>query len=98
MGIKIVKQDQLWCPAFFCDICKEKIEDAERGIVLYNFKPTKPFFVHKFTCDRKFRDELNAKYSCWMQLDDFLVYIINNTGSSPKKLAERLKRLKLFRI
>lgn len=95
MSILIHSQDGEFQPRFVCDICKQPIDDASRGIVLFNplRKKAKPFLVHKFTCDRAYRQELNQRYSAWMQLDDFLVYIGNNTKFSPRDCLAHAKRM-----
>lgn len=71
-----------------CDVCGEEITDASKAMVSWKFR--RPWrlgaiedlrFCHKGQCDDRTRE-------CWMQLDAFFLYLLNNTGLTEKKLKE----------
>lgn len=72
-------------PAFFCDVCRERIDDAGKGNVYYRMKFTdegvskdmfyeerrEPFFAH-YECDQR-ADRVVGGHTWWMTLEDFIL-------------------------
>lgn len=80
----------IFCPVFVCDYCKQKIEDAARGI--YHYRADKDGYpldksvevYHKGHChdlaEAKELAETGEKLWSWLELRDLIGFLTNNTG------------------
>ena len=77
--IKIVNENGLDCPKYFCDVCGKVIN--ENGMYVWHGLANKNevFFVHKGVCDRKFDKHRNI---CWGELNALSLYLKNNYKSN----------------
>ena len=92
-----LKDSDLTCPRFFCDVCGKPIESADDGLVAWNSEPgqrIRPTFLHD-DCDRA--QPRGIKLTSWMDLNHFLVHLLHNLKmDEPNKLAEARRQVEML--
>lgn len=93
MSIKIVLDNNLYCPKIFCDYCGNEIEDAKQGN--YEWKSgfnagftSEIFFTHKQCCFPF--EEQHGGRSTWMtgELQVFPLFLKRNLNIDSKREKE----------
>jgi hypothetical protein len=80
-------------PYIFCDVCQERIENAEDAISFNmgdtcQVKSSAPVIhIHKGKCDDAAREKIGDEAYGWDELSRHLLQIIYNSGLSIEKLA-----------
>lgn len=103
--IKFISKGLRNYPVIVCEVCGLQVENVKNGaVVLRDRLPegemTDAYFVHKDHCLEIAQTNLLQVSALpdWMELEAFLVQLVNSTGSSPDKLKEWDNWLKKFGI
>src|SRR5437016_14357632 len=89
---------QRTCPMILCAECGERITNSHSAMVVWSGKieyveehAFAPVLLHKGDCDRRY--EVKHGYQLWIELDAFLVQLLNNVGiKTVKEFAAIRKR------
>ena len=86
--------DGHYMPVVICDICEQRIRDAQRGGALYRLlagpgpELLPILHVHKGECFAAGERRLGgAPVTAWQELRHHLLYVTSNCGLTPEKLA-----------
>jgi hypothetical protein len=84
------------CPRVVCDVCREPIEEAGAGNMLWNKDDHKClWFTHK-VCYQTFAAQ-RGRPTSWQPLEAFMCYLLRNTGYEPAR-AERSAQMMSPRV
>lgn len=86
MGLKIVMDQNLWCPQVVCDYCNKRIVDTDKA--LFGWYPDSysegsqydVVFLHKGVCDRGYQHEHQHDHHdmSWEEMGRFTKYLERN--------------------
>lgn len=88
MPITLVKDKKYTCPVFVCDYCGKKIDDASSANYSWqhgtdNIMDIK--YLHK-KCTVAYEGKSGGCVYDMMELNHFLVYLLNNSGMTEEKI------------
>jgi len=100
MMLKMVYVEGRYCPQFFCDACRGRIEDAARAHYLWYVPPDTMHpadgdiaHVHK-ECDRPFTQTRGGQgHWNWGLLQDLLIYLGRNVQFDRRAAEQHLNEL-----
>jgi hypothetical protein len=96
--LKVQKQESLYCPFIFCDVCGEKIEDYSFGVVVYpalsESETTEVIFAHKGICHENAEEKIvhmgnDAGYE---EINNYFRYLSRN-GAYHQSLSNHIPKV-----
>jgi hypothetical protein len=85
--IKMLYSSGRWAPILVCDICKDRIKDAQKAAAVHRMgdvndgNVVEVFHTHKERCQDIAEEKLSGKYRAgWSEMSTHLIYLSQNTG------------------